>query len=226
MIATRTTRPARLLAMGFIPLAVATLAACGSASGGHGSDHAGMMGSASSSSVPATPSASSSASTSAADPGATTDGDDLMAEFMFATMMIPHHQQALDMAALVPGRTTNPELIALAEDIAAAQGPEIAQMTQWLAAHGVTDTMGHAGHVMSGMLDPDEMAQLADASGTEFDRLWLEGMIGHHEGAIEMADAMLAAGTDPELRQLATDIVTAQDREIAQMRTMLDQLPN
>lgn len=215
-------QPARLLALGLVPLAMAALAACGSASGGHGSNHGMTSGAGTSTSAPAAPSAS----TSASDPDAGTDGDDLMAEFMFATMMIPHHQQALDMAALVPDRSTNPELLALAQEIAEAQAPEIAQMTQWLADHGVTDTMGHEGHVMSGMLDPDEMAQLAASSGTEFDRLWIEGMIGHHEGAIEMADAMLAAGTDPQLRQLAQNIIAAQEREISEMNLMLDQLPS
>ena len=214
----RTRRTTALIALGLTPLALLALAACGSASGGHGSSHSGMM-SASASPAPA------GASTPSADADADSSGEDLMAEFMFATMMIPHHQQALDMAALVPDRSTNPELLTLAQEISAAQTPEIDQMTRWLADHGVTDTMGHEGHVMAGMLDADQMAALADAKGAEFDRLWLEGMIGHHEGAVEMADAMLASGTDPELRQLAQDIIDAQEREIDQMQRMVDQLP-
>ncbi len=161
------------------------------------------------------------------------------ADVEFTTEMIPHHRQAVMMADLVEGRTQNRELITLADTIEDAQDDEIDQMTARLKSWGVPvaghmdddghmddGDMGHGnmGHGdMQGMMSAEQMAALRQASGGEFDRLWLEGMIRHHEGAIAMADEVLAKGTDPATRALATQVTTTQQAEIDQMRAMLGQ---
>ncbi|QGP89888.1 MULTISPECIES: DUF305 domain-containing protein [Gordonia] len=161
------------------------------------------------------------------------------ADVEFTTEMIPHHRQAVMMADLVEGRTQNRELITLADTIEDAQDDEIDQMTARLKSWGVPvaghmdddgdmghGNMGHGnmGHGdMPGMMSAEQMAALRQASGGEFDRLWLEGMIRHHEGAIAMADEVLANGTDPATRALATQVKTTQQAEIDQMRAMLGQ---
>lgn len=139
-------------------------------------------------------------------------------EQMFAQMMIPHHEQALEMADLVQSRTDNPEIIALAEKIRAGQDPEIKVMESWLGAHaGHGD---HAGHTMDGMLTDEEMAALAATSGVEFEKLFLEGMIKHHEGALEML-SMLDGTTSYDAQKLKEQIDAAQRAEIAQMKELL-----
>lgn len=136
----------------------------------------------------------------------------------FAQMMIPHHEQALEMADLVPSRTENPEIIALADKIRAGQDPEIKVMESWLGAHaGHGD---HAGHTMDGMLTEGEMAALAATSGVEFEKLFLEGMIKHHEGALEML-SMLDGTTSYSAQKLREEIDLAQRAEIAQMKELL-----
>lgn len=139
-------------------------------------------------------------------------------DLMFAEMMIPHHQQALEMSALALGTSVNPDVRALAEEIQAAQEPEIAQMRSW----GATGA-AHEGHQMDGMLSDAEMAALAAASGTEFDRLFLEGMIKHHQGAIDMAQMVLASEND-EVRTLGEQIVASQQAEITRMQELLNTL--
>lgn len=144
---------------------------------------------------------------------------------MFAQMMIPHHEQALEMAALVPERSAAPEVTALAAEIDAAQGPEIEQMRRWLEEWGLEtdiDLAEHEDHLgMEGMLSDAEMAALEAASGAEFDRLWLEGMIRHHEGAVTMAETQLASGIHEPSRELAEEIIRTQQAEITRMRAML-----
>lgn len=136
---------------------------------------------------------------------------------LFAAMMIPHHQQAIEMSDLALGNSTDPEIIALAQEIKAAQGPEIEQMKSWGSSH-----MGsHAGHMMDeGMLSDDEMAQLKSSKRAEFDRLFLEGMIKHHQGAIEMAD-MILDSMNQQAVSLGKSIVESQNAEIARMRQLL-----
>ncbi|KUI19763.1 DUF305 domain-containing protein [Mycobacterium sp. GA-1285] len=146
----------------------------------------------------------------------------------FATNMIPHHEQAVELSALVPDRSTNPELKALAEQISKAQEPEIRTMqvllVQWKenpdadTGHG-----GHQGHggAMEGMVDDATMAKLQTLSGPEFDTLWLQSMIAHHQGAIEMARAELANGENVDAKRLAQTIVDTQQAEIDQMNQML-----
>lgn len=148
--------------------------------------------------------------------------DDLnMSDVMFAQMMIPHHEQAVEMAALAPGAGARPEVQELALEIAAAQGPEIEQMEAMLDRWGVGQMMDHSGHQMAGMVSDEDMDRLRAASGTEFDRLFLELMIAHHEGAIDMTEDPLANGEDPELQELLRAIVEAQTAEIEQMKQML-----
>lgn len=140
-------------------------------------------------------------------------------ELMFASMMIPHHEQAVAMSELALENTTNPDVIALATAIRDAQGPEITQMQSWLDQSDYSGT--HAGHMdMGGMLSDEEIAKLAIAKGAAFDRLFLEGMIAHHEGAIEMA-SMIKDSTNSEVKKLYENIVTSQSAEIEAMKALL-----
>jgi uncharacterized protein (DUF305 family) len=152
----------------------------------------------------------------------------------FATDMIPHHQQAVEMSGLVPDRSTDPAVIKLAADISAAQGPEIETLkvflVQWKEGGSGDDTNdtspspeAHGGHGMDmqGMVDEATMARLESLKGAEFDKLWLQSMIDHHRGAIEMANAEIANGANADAKNLAQQIVTAQQAEIGQMKQML-----
>lgn len=149
------------------------------------------------------------------------------ADVMFDQMMIPHHQQAVAMAQLVPSRTENPAVRALATAIEGAQQPEIDQMTaqlkSWDQPTAMPQAGGHGGHSMSGMMSDDQMDQLKSLSGSAFDRMWLQMMIEHHQGAVEMANTELAQGKNEETKKLARSIVDAQQKEIAQMQSMLRQ---
>ncbi len=143
----------------------------------------------------------------------------------FATNMIPHHQQAVDLSAMVPDRSTNAGLVALADQISAAQQPEINVMKVFLVQWNENpDTnSGHAGHgsTTQGMVDAATMTKLESLSGEEFDELWLASMISHHQGAIEMAKAEIANGDNVDAKTLANNIVTTQEAEIGQMKQML-----
>jgi uncharacterized protein (DUF305 family) len=150
------------------------------------------------------------------------DADDVA----FASQMIPHHQQAVDLSALVPDHTTNPQVIQLAKTISAEQAPEIetlkAFLVQWKEDPD-SDT-GHGGHgdmAMNGMVDDATMQRLKSLNGAQFDTLWLQSMIGHHRGAIEMSNAEIANGANVDAKTLAHSIVTAQQGEIDQMNKML-----
>ncbi|HEX4586965.1 MAG TPA: DUF305 domain-containing protein [Mycobacterium sp.] len=149
------------------------------------------------------------------------DADDVA----FATNMIPHHQQAVDLSAMVPDRSTNAGLIALAKQISAAQQPEINVMKVFLVQWNENpDTnSGHTGHgsTTQGMVDPATMTKLESLNGAEFDKMWLESMISHHQGAIEMAKAEIANGDNVDAKSLANNIVTTQEAEIGQMTRML-----
>jgi len=143
----------------------------------------------------------------------------------FATNMIPHHQQAVELSALVPERSTNADVIALAKQISAAQEPEIQVMKVFLVQwnENPENNSGHAGHgnTMQGMVDEATMAKLKSRSGAEFDKLWLESMISHHQGAIEMAKGEIANGDNVDAKAVAQNIVTTQEAEIGQMKQML-----
>jgi|TARA_B110000977_G_scaffold32608_1_gene43364 uncharacterized protein (DUF305 family) len=141
------------------------------------------------------------------------------ADIMFAQMMIPHHQQAIDMSALAESRALSPEVRALALKISAEQGPEIEQMRSWLKAANAPTEMGHQ-MSMDGMLSEAELERLTNARGEEFDELFILGMIAHHEGAIEMAQ-MVVDSKNLEARELGTIIVKIQTLEIAELRALL-----
>jgi len=151
------------------------------------------------------------------------------ADISFATMMMPHHEQAIELSDLVPDRSEDPQVIALAEQIKAAQDPEIntmkAFLVQWNEGGESGDgASGHEGHDMAGMdgmVDAATMTRLESLQGGEFDRLWLESMIAHHEGAVGMAQTELADGQNVDAKALAQQIIDGQQAEIAQMKTML-----
>ena len=138
----------------------------------------------------------------------------------FAQMMIPHHEQAVEMAALaLANDTASPEVKALAGQIKAAQDPEIQSMQGWLAQWGASEGSGQMDH--GGMMSDDQMSSLMGISGPEFDQMWLTMMIEHHEGAIEMAQDVLDTTSNAEVEQLATAVVEGQEKEIATMKGML-----
>ncbi len=145
-------------------------------------------------------------------------GDYSMVDLGFAQMMIPHHEQAVEMSGLALEISTDPEILALATQIRDAQAPEIEQMQGWLDSS--TGMMDHDMGTMGGMLSDAEIATLAASTGVEFDRLFLEGMIGHHEGAIQMAQTILDS-RNPEVKALGEAIVSSQTAEIARMRDLL-----
>ncbi|WP_258803216.1 DUF305 domain-containing protein [Pseudarthrobacter sp. NS4] len=148
------------------------------------------------------------------------------ADIMFAQMMIPHHAQAVEMSDIILAKPDLPaEVTALATRIKDAQAPEIETMTGWLESWKVPTMMSdHSGHGMSGMVDEEGIDKLKAATGTDAARLFLEQMIGHHEGAVEMAQQEIGAGKFPEAVQLARDIVAAQESEIAEMKQLLTTL--
>ncbi len=142
-------------------------------------------------------------------------------DIMFAQMMIPHHQQAVDMGTLAETRALSPEVKALAAKIKAEQAPEILQMQGWLSDSNSSMGMGHdMGHDMGGMLSEADMKALENATGAAFDKLYLEGMIAHHEGAIQMAQMVIDSSND-ETRALGVAIVSSQTEQIAYMKTLL-----
>ncbi|WP_445398650.1 DUF305 domain-containing protein [Streptomyces sp. LE64] len=218
--------PARRFALAAVVAAASlVLAACGSDDDMDGMDHGGKgsaPASASASPAPASPTGENPA------PGAFNDAD-----VMFAQMMIPHHEQALQMSALAPGRVKDSEVKELTEAISEAQDPEIQKMRSWLRAWGKPESAegagGHAGHSggsgeMSGMMTDEEMASLKDAKGTAFDKKFAELMIAHHEGAVEMAEDELKNGRNATAKALADDVVKAQTDEIDQLKKILDRL--
>lgn len=152
------------------------------------------------------------------------------ADTTFAQMMIVHHEGAIEMAELATERAENPDVVALAERIAQAQGPEIEEMTTWLNAWGEdVEPMDHGGMDMNGMdmngMSQEEMmTHLEGLSGEAFDAAFLEGMIAHHEGAVEMAETELADGENPEALALAEKIIADQEAEITEMEELLSQL--
>ena len=156
------------------------------------------------------------------------------ADVEFATDMIQHHAQALTMVDMTMGRQLDPEVQQLADDIRMAQGPEIEQMTDWLTtwdqpvpetardhsnAHGEGEMEMDSD--MPGMMSAEDMADLKAAEGAEFQAMWLEMMIEHHEGAIEMAQIEQSEGKHEEAIELAQGIESAQRDEISTMEDLL-----
>ena len=141
------------------------------------------------------------------------------ADIMFAQMMIPHHEQALLMSGFAETRSSNEEVKKLARQIYAEQEPEIAQMKLWLEKTNSSMDMGHD-MGMNGMLTDSEFEAMKSATGKAFDRLFLEGMIAHHEGAIHMAE-MIVDSDNAEAKKLGQSIQVTQQREIDIMKEML-----
>jgi uncharacterized protein (DUF305 family) len=143
------------------------------------------------------------------------------ADVMFLQMMYPHHAQAVDMAKLVPTRSQNQQVKDLASAIEGAQAPEMQQMTALLASFGKPAPSATMDHSMSGMMTPQQMTDLQGLSGPAFDKMWLQMMIDHHQGAITMSDDELKNGTNLDVKKMAQAIVTAQQGEIDKMKGML-----
>jgi uncharacterized protein (DUF305 family) len=151
------------------------------------------------------------------------------ADTKFMQGMIPHHSQALEMAALVYANSTSDDMKRLAKRIEVSQVDEIGMMKGWLKARGEALPDEHAHHagdhaLMAGMLTQAEMKRLASAKGAEFDRLFLEGMIKHHQGALTMVKELFAtprAGQDAEIFAFASDVDADQSMEIDRMSAML-----
>lgn len=202
-------------------LAAATLVACGGSSGGSQATNTGGN---------PTNAGAATSSTTAAGPHNNIDVE-------FAQMMIPHHQQAVEMAKLAAGRAGNPQVKQLAATIEAAQQPEIATMTGWLTTWGQPTTMpgmptasgGHGGHdmgggTMPGMMSEGDMMILESLTGTEFDRSFLTMMTAHHQGAVDMARAEQTEGLYRPAIDLAKSIQTSQTTEIRTMKDLLTKL--
>ena len=145
------------------------------------------------------------------------------ADVSFTQNMIPHHQQAIEMAKLVDTHTDRPELRQLADSIVSSQSQEITQMEGWLRSWGkpTTPSAGHGGHgdtEMPGMMSEAEMRQLMESTGTDFDLAFVEMMAAHHQGAIDMANTELLDGSLPKVTRLAQQIVDTQQNEIDQLQ--------
>ncbi|MGW8632347.1 DUF305 domain-containing protein [Streptomyces sp. NPDC055793] len=214
---TRTTRRRRVAAVVATAAAAFVLAACGGDGGG---GHEGSHG------------AASASATDPAGPAGNEAGEQAhnAQDVAFAQGMIPHHRQALEMARLAADRSATPEVADLAARVEKAQDPEITTMTGWLKTWGeeVPESTGsgsgmdHSAHSgMPGMMDGQDMAELAKASGRTFDTKFLTMMVEHHEGAVEMAGTEKATGRYAPAKALADDIVTAQQAEITEMNRLL-----
>ena len=191
---------------------LATVVTLGLAACGSDADHSDMSASAN--------------TTTATNVAAPTSADFNDADVEFAQGMIPHHQQAVEMAdiALDPATGASDQVKDLATRIKGAQDPEIQLMTGWLTAWGQPlETDSSDGHDMStdGMMSADEMGALGSAMGMEFDTMWQEMMIRHHEGAIAMAEDEKENGSYPEAIALADGIIAAQQAEIEEMNAAL-----
>ncbi|WP_341926500.1 DUF305 domain-containing protein [Nocardioides psychrotolerans] len=169
----------------------------------------------------------------------TSSGDHNDADVSFASDMIQHHAQALTMVDLTVDRDLDPDFQQLAEGIRDAQGPEIETMSNWLEqwgeevpatvrdhsnaeGHDMGDMADDTGMDMPGMMSDEDLEELADASDADFEDLWLEMMIEHHEGAVSMAETEQEDGTYEPAVSLAEQIVATQTEEIATMQEMLD----
>ena len=158
------------------------------------------------------------------------------ADVMFAQMMVPHHEQAVEMSETLLAKEEVPAEVAdFAQQVIDAQGPEIERMNAMLEAWGQEpmmesggmEGMDHgSGAGMSGMMSEEDMQALEDAQGIEASRLYLEQMTAHHEGAVEMARDQVEQGQNPQAVALAQDVIEAQEAEITEMEGLLQGLPS
>ena len=145
---------------------------------------------------------------------------------MFVQMMIPHHEQAVDMSDMVLSKSNiNPEIEALAKQIKGAQQPEIDMMNPWLEAWGRIEMPEGSHHSSAdGAMTEEQMQALDEANSADGQRLFLEGMIRHHEGAIKMAQAEIASGKNPDATTLAKNIAESQQAEVDTMTKSLNKI--
>lgn len=203
--------------------AAITLSACSSSSSpAHSSMSGGTSMRAAMTSATSTVSASSTAQA-----GAAAAGPHNSVDVTFATDMILHHAQALEMAKMALTKAKSPQVMQLAKTIESEQTPEITTMTGWLKGWNkpVPDTsmggMHMGGASMPGMMSDADMAKLGKASGAAFDKLFLTQMIAHHTGAVSMANTELGAGQNSAATTLAKAIIAGQGKEITQMKSLL-----
>ncbi len=145
------------------------------------------------------------------------------ADIMFLQMMIPHHQQAVDISNLAMKTSKDSELLALAKKIATDQAAEIIQMKAWLNDAGAGMDMGHSMDGMGGMLNDAELSALNAETGTKFDILWLKGMTGHHDGAIHMT-TMIRDASNLYIKAFGEKVIADQSAQIEQMKAMIKRL--
>ena len=209
----------RAVALGAAVLLAAT--ACGSS--GEGGSGAGAEGQATAS--PTTPTADQTGAGAEAASAAHNDQD-----VAFATGMIPHHGQAIEMADMALASAQSTEVKTLAQQIKDAQDPEIQTMSGWLQEWGqpvpaptaAAEGEGHMGHgSMDGMMSQQQMTELHQAQGESFDRMWLQMMIEHHQGAVTMSQQEIDSGENPAAVQLAEQIISGQQAEIQHMQQLL-----
>ncbi|WP_434594111.1 DUF305 domain-containing protein [Streptomyces sp. A5-4] len=206
----------RLAAVGIVAAGALLLSACGSDDDMNGMDQGSKS---------ASPTASQEAGANPA-PGAFNDAD-----VIFAQGMIPHHQQAVEMAQLADGRASDAEVKTLAGAIEKAQDPEIKTMQSWLKAWdkpGAADEsmpgMDHGSGGMDGMMSEKDMKDLTASKGTDFDKKFAQMMIEHHTGAITMAEGEQKNGSNATAKKLAGEIVKTQTAEVGQLNKILDRL--
>ncbi|MFM6968134.1 MAG: DUF305 domain-containing protein [Microbacteriaceae bacterium] len=141
-------------------------------------------------------------------------------DIMFAQMMIPHHEQAVELAGIAETNTTNPAIRDLASRIKNAQQPEIDQMKKWIADANAGMDMSHD-MAMPGIVADEDMAAIRSAHDADFDTLFLTHMIAHHEGAIDMVNNMIANSQNAGVKALGQSIIKAQTAEIEEMKSLL-----
>ena len=154
------------------------------------------------------------------------------ADQKFVQEMIPHHEQAVVMSEMVGNVEVSTETATLASDIMGAQASEIELMQGFLNEWGVESDQNsdpHAGHKMSGdeshgMMTDEELAELKDSSGADFEKMWLTMMLAHHKGAVKMAETVIAEGKDLRVKTLAETIISTQQQEILQIQSLLNNL--
>ncbi|MFE2568503.1 DUF305 domain-containing protein [Streptomyces mirabilis] len=200
----------RVAAVGVVAAGALMLSACGSdsdgASGMSGMDHGG----------------SKSSATATAKAG---DVDE--ADVTFAQMMIPHHEQAVAMAELADGRASDAEIKDLAAKIEKAQDPEIKTMTGWLKSWGKPTATGDTPGMdmgSDGMMSDKDMKELKAMQGKEFDKMFAQMMIDHHDGAIAMAKTEQKSGQNADAKKMADAIVRGQSAEVKRLQSILDRL--
>ncbi|MEV4312129.1 DUF305 domain-containing protein [Actinocrispum sp. NPDC049592] len=141
------------------------------------------------------------------------------ADVKYVRMMITHHQQAIEMAGLAPGRAARDDVKAIASRIADTQGPDIKAMEAWISKNKAPEHQ--MTEAMPGMASAEQLSALRAAAGPAFDTMFLQLMIAHHEGALVMASDLLQTGSDVFVEEMAQDVMVTQQKEIAQMKAML-----